>query len=152
MPDTAGHGAPQHASDGVRHTMSLDEVGAQLVLAGVPRSHRHIVRLCKSGLFDAQKLPGGSGDEWFVAPASVPKAIGDLRAMQERRDRHSAPQPAASDYRPTEKVRNNEADTARHGVPQPAASVASDKGEGSETEPATPRYVALLERDNEFLR
>src|SRR5438105_10318212 len=96
MPDTASHGAPQHDSDGLRHTMSLKEAEAQLVAAGVPRSHRHIVRLCKSGAFDAAKRPGGSGDEWFIAPQSVSKVIGDLRAIEEARARHSASQHGTS--------------------------------------------------------
>src|SRR5437762_4691535 len=98
MSDTAGHGAPQHDNDGRRHTMSLKEAEAQLVAAGVPRSHRHIVRLCKSGAFDAAKRPGGSGDEWFIASQSVSKVIGDLRAIEEVRARHSQPQHAASDH------------------------------------------------------
>jgi hypothetical protein len=151
MSDIAGHSAPQHATDGLRHTLSLKEVETQLQAAGVPRSHRHVVRLCKSGAFDASKRPGASGDEWFIAPQSVPKVIGDLRAIEEARARHSQSQPAASDHVAPGKARDENPDTARHGALQPAASEPQDK-EGSATEHATSRYVSLLERENEFLR
>ena len=78
--------------------MSISAVAAQLQITGVPRSHRHIVRLCQSGAFDAGKYPGASGDEWLVAPNSVPKVIGDLRAMEEARARRGAPEHAMSDH------------------------------------------------------
>src|SRR5438045_3165020 len=129
MSDTAGHGAPQHDSDGLRHTVSLREVEAQLSAAGVPRSHRHVVRLCKSGALDAAKRPGGSGDEWYVAAQSVPKVIGDLRAIEEARARHSAPEHAASNHVSPEKPNNADTDTARRSAPQPAMSEAVNKEE-----------------------
>jgi hypothetical protein len=122
------------------------------VMVHVPRSHRHIVRLCKSGAFDAAKRPGGSGDEWFIAPQSVPKVIGDLRAIEEARARRSPPQHAASDHVVAENSNNANPDTASHGAPERATSVTKDGKEGSATQPDTSRYVALLERDNEFLR
>jgi hypothetical protein len=152
MSETASHGAPQHDSDGLRHTMSLKEVEAQLLAAGVPRSHRHIVRLCKSGAFDAAKRPGGSGDEWFIAAQSVPKVIGDLRAIEEAPARHSQPQHATSNHVAPEKPNNDNTDTARHSAPEHATSGTKNMEEGSATQPDTSRYVALLERDNEFLR
>lgn len=152
MSDTAGHGAPQHDSDGLRHTMSLKEVEAQLLIAGVPRSHRHIVRLCKSGAFEAAKRPGGSGDEWYIAAQSVPKVIGDLRAIEEARERHSQTQHTASDHVAPEKPNNDNADTARQSAPEHATSGPKNMEEGSPTQPDASRYVALLERDNEFLR
>src|ERR1700730_1393684 len=114
MSDTAGHGTPRQDSDGLRHTMSLKEAEAALLTAGVPRSHRHVVRLCKSGAFDAAKRPGGSGDEWFIAPQSIPKVIGDLPSIEEARARHSQPQHAASDHFAPEKFNDGSSDTARH--------------------------------------
>ena len=150
MSDTARHDAPQH--DGGRHTVPLHEVEAHLVAAGVPRSHRHVQRLCKSGLFDAQLLPSSSGDEWFVAPDSIPKAIGDLLAMQQRRDRRGTTDHDMSDQVAPQKSHKINTDTARHDALQRGTSELENREEGSATEPATSRYVALLERDNEFLR
>src|SRR5438477_12583166 len=93
MSDTARHDAPQ--PDDLRHTLTVREVEALLANAGVQRSHRHVLRLCQSGMLDAVKIPGGpSGEEWYVAPASVPKAIGDLKQIDAQRARRSAPQQA----------------------------------------------------------
>jgi len=88
MTDTARHDAPQ--PDEVRHTLTVRDVESLLANAGVQRSHRHVLRLCQSGMLDAVKIPGGpSGEEWYVAPASVPKAIGDLKQIDVQRARRS---------------------------------------------------------------
>ena len=47
---------------------------------------------------------------------------------------------------------NTNSDTASHGAPQRAVSNSDNAERRSETQPDTSRYVALLERDNEFLR
>jgi len=152
MSDAARYGALEHDGDGVRHTLSLAEVETALATSGVPRSHRHIQRLCKSGAFDAQLLPGPSGDEWRIAPHSVAKVIGDLRAIDERRRErgatlHDTSHHAVADIRP-----ENEAGGARHAAPQRATSDAANSQQGAAAEAATTRYVAALERENDFLR
>ena len=78
MPDIPSHDATQ--PDEARHTLTVRDVERMLAEAGVQRSHRHVLRLCQSGMLDAVKIPGGpSGEEWYVAAVSVPKAIGDLK-------------------------------------------------------------------------
>ena len=90
-PDTASHSTPQHDNGELRHTLSVHDVEAQLIAAGVPRSHRQVIRYCESGLLDAVKIPGPTGEQWYVAPASVPKAIGDLKQWDaQRRSRDTA--------------------------------------------------------------
>ena len=79
MEDTAGHSSPQPDNGELRHTLSVHDVGAALVAAGVPRSHRQIIRYCETAMLDAVKVPGPTGAQWFVSPASLPKAIGDLK-------------------------------------------------------------------------
>src|SRR5438105_8611493 len=97
MPDPARHGAPQ--PDEVRHTLTIREVETMLAEAGVQRSHRHVMRMCQTGMLDASKFPGGpSGDEWRITQASVPKAIGDLKQIDELRARRSPSQPAVSEH------------------------------------------------------
>ncbi len=167
MPDTAGHSALPSDDDGRRHTLSLAEVEEQLLAAGVPRSRRHVQRMCASGMLDASKRPGPSGDEYFVAAASLPKAIGDLKAMQERRDRQSALQRAMSDRDAPRLPLTMSPDMVSHGAPRPAMSDAGaaekfNQSESDAVRPSTPepamsdplasKYVTQLERDNEFLR
>ena len=160
-PDTASHGAPQHDTVELRHTLSIHDVEAQLVAAGVERSHRQVIRYCESGLLDAVKIPGPTGVQWYVSPASVPKAIGDLKQWDAQR--HGAPQHDTSDHVALEKDLNSNPDTARHSTPQHAMSEKEISQKGSETEPDTARhsmpevdiyehpYVKKLEERNEKL-
>jgi hypothetical protein len=152
MSDMPRHSAPEHDNNALRHTLSLSEVEAELSMAGVPRSHRHIQRLCKNGAFDAQLLPGPSGDEWKIAPHSVAKVIGDLRAIDEQRQRRAATRRAVSHDDALQDSSQSNTGAARHGALERAASEQKSREGGSATDPTTSRYVALLERDNEFLR
>src|ERR1700704_4334527 len=88
--DQARHGVPEHHTVELVYTMSIHDVEAQLIAAGVERSLRQVIRYCESGLLDAVKIPGPTGEQWYVAPASVPKAIGDLKQWDAQP--HGAPQ------------------------------------------------------------
>ena len=170
MPDMPRHSAPQHDTTQERHTLTVREVEALFATAGVQRSHRHVLRLCQSGTLDAVKIPGGpSGEEWYVAPASVPKAIGDLKQIDEQRARRGVTQPDAARHGALEHdTKDNDApekspeintDAAGHGAPQPAVSVPQQSERPTLTEPAVARhttpehdiyehpYVKKLERD-----
>jgi hypothetical protein len=149
MQDTPSHSAPQPAmaSHGEqRHTLTIHAVEAALVAAGVPRSHRQVVRYCETGMLDAVKVPGPTGPQWYVAPASLPKVIGDLRQWEAQRGGHAVSQPDTSSHVPLQRPQNSDADTASHGTPQPAVSETEVSQKGSETEPATARYVQQLEK------
>jgi hypothetical protein len=160
-PDTASHSAPQPDTGGLRHTLSIHDVEAQLTAAGVERSHRQVLRFCVSGLLDAVKIPGPTGEQWYVAPASVPKAIGDLKQWDAQR--RGATHPDMSNNDALEKEHNSNSDTASHGSPQPAMSDKETSQKGSETEPVMSRhgateldiyehpYVKKLEERNEKL-
>jgi hypothetical protein len=136
--------------DPLRHILSVHEVEAQLLAAGVPRSRRHIQRLCKNQSLDAAPL--GANDEWYIAPDSVPKVIGDLRALEEQRARRVATQhDVAHDVAPRMPLSNGH-DVPRHVAPQRDTSAAQDSEVSGATTNDGARYVALLEQDNEFLR
>lgn len=148
-PDTASHGEPQPDNGELRHTLSILDVEAALVAAGVPRSRRQVLRYAETGMLDAVKVPGPTGDQWYVSPASLPKVIGDLKQWQAQRARHGPSQSDMTDHDAPEQSHNTNSDTASRGAPQPAASEPKDKqksGEGSETEPAMARYVQQLEK------
>jgi hypothetical protein len=61
MQDTASHGAHKPDNGELRHALSIHDVGAALIEAGVPRSHRQIIRYCETGMLDAVKVPGPNG-------------------------------------------------------------------------------------------
>ena len=146
MQDTASHGALKLDTDELRHTLTVHDVGAQLESAGVPRSRRQIIRYCETAMLDAVKVPGPTGAQWFISPASVPKAIADLMQWEAQRDRHSSPQLDASNGVALERTSNNNSDAARHGSPEPAMSEQETSQKGSETEPVMTRYVEQLEK------
>ena len=122
MTDIAGHGRTQPDADQLRHTLSISEVSLRLSAAGVPRSERQIKRYCETNFLDAKKIPGPTGEQWFVAPVALPKLIGDLQQWQMQREGHGRPWPAVSDSVHLEKRLNSETDMAGHGRPQPAMS------------------------------
>lgn len=162
-PDTASHGTPPPDNGELRHTLSLHEVGAALVAAGVPRSHRQVVRYAETAMLDAIKVPGPNGEQWYVSPASLPKVIGDLKQWEAQRVSHGTPRPAMSDPVAVEPAPEINTDTASHGTPRPAVSAAEISQKGSETQPDTARhtmteldiyehpYVRRLEERNERL-
>ena len=145
MPDTtsdmARHSTPQHDSGELRHTLSIHDVEAQLITAGVQRSHRQVIRYCESGLLDAVKIPGPTGEQWYVSPASVPKAIGDLRQWDAQRQ--SATRHDTSNHDALEREPNNNSDTARRSTPQHDMSDQQQSQKGSETEQVMARRGAL---------
>jgi hypothetical protein len=53
MDDTSGHDATRRDD---LHTMTLKELEAQIIQAGIVMSRRQIMRHCKAGTFDAQKV------------------------------------------------------------------------------------------------
>ncbi|MFN0217354.1 MAG: hypothetical protein ACKVP4_00925 [Hyphomicrobium sp.] len=146
MQDTASHSSPELDNGELRHTLSVHDVGAALVAAGVPRSHRQVVRYCETAMLDAVKVPGPTGAQWYVSPASLPKVIGDLKQWEAQRARHSSPQHDTSDFVRVEKMPNSNSDTASHGARQPATSEKVESPKGSETELVATRYVGQLEK------
>lgn len=150
MPDTSRPVASQY--DPQRHTLTIAEVEAQLLAAGVPRTRRHVQRLCLNGSFDAARL--GPNSDWFIAPNSVEKVIGDLRALEEQRARRVATQRDMSHDVAPEIANKSEPDMSRHDATQRDASQLENRQE----QPATPSdmsrpvatetasYVAQLEK------
>jgi uncharacterized coiled-coil protein SlyX len=145
MTDTPGFGRPQQDTDQLRHTLTVHHVGEQLVSAGVPRSERQIKRYCESGFLDAKKVPGPTGDQWFVAPAALPKLIGDLQQWQIQRAGHSGTRPAVTEYVTHEKSPNDGTDTPGRGRLQQATTDNENKPNRHGSEVVTSTYVTQLE-------
>jgi len=145
MTDMSGHGRPHQDDDQLRHTLTIHEVSVRLAAAGVPRSERQIKRYCETSFLDAKKIPGPSGEQWFVAPAALPKLIGDLEQWQMQRPGHGQPRPAMSDSVPPEIPRDSAPDTPGHGRPQQAMSDTGTSTDSRRGEPDTTGYVTQLE-------
>ena len=145
MTDMPGLGRSQQDNDQHRHTLTVHQIGEQLAAAGVPRSERQIKRYCESGFLDAKKVPGPTGDQWFVAPAALPKLIGDLQQWQIQRAGHSETRPAVTELVTPENSNEHIADMPGLGRPQPAEAAPEIQAERPAIEADTSRYVTQLE-------
>jgi hypothetical protein len=145
MDDTPGLGRPQQDDDQLSHTLTVHQVSERLTTAGVPRSERQIKRYCESAFLDAKKVPGPSGDQWFVAPAALPKLIGDLQQWQMQRAGHSETRPAVTDHGTPEKSNAELTDTPGLGRPQQAVADKENKAEREVGNMVTSSYVTQLE-------
>lgn len=145
MDDMPGPGRPQQDDDQLRHTLTVHQVSDRLSDAGVPRSERQIKRYCESGFLDAKKVPGPTGDQWFVAPVALPRLIGDLQQWQMQREGQSKTRPATTESVPLEKALNDAQDMPGHSRPQPAASDTEIQSVRTVSQPDTSPYVHQLE-------
>ena len=146
MDDTPGLDRPQQDDDQLRHTLTVHQVGEQLAAAGVQRSERQIKRYCESGFLDAKKVPGPTGEQWFIAPIAVPNLVGDLRQWQMQRAGQSQPKQDVSGNVTTELASKDNADIPGSGRPQQAMSEKENIVEPEQAEVVKSRYVTQLEK------
>jgi uncharacterized coiled-coil protein SlyX len=145
MPDTPGLGRPQQDDDPLLHTLTVHDVSERIAAAGVPRSERQIKRYCESGFLDAKKVPGPTGDQWFIAPAALPKLIGDLEQWNAQRAGQGRPHPAMSTHVNAATTMIDQPATPGLGRPQQDATELQQEGTRAEREPDTAGLVTQLE-------
>ena len=136
---TTGHDAPRPVATSSDYTLSIEEVSEQYAKAGHPRTIRTLQRYAASGHLDAQKIATTLGDKYLVTPQSVARHIAqieELRPLDTVATDRDQPRLVATPVAQEEPSQAGHTPTATH----------DDTGED------TSRYVALLERDNEFLR
>lgn len=146
MDDMPGLGRPQQDDDQLRHTLTVHEVSEQLATAGVPRSERQIKRYCETGFLDAKKIPGPTGEQWFIAPAALPRLIGDLQQWQMQRAGHVRPGPATTSNDRPENPDPFGTDTPGQGRPQQATSDTEPEGKPVSRQMVTAGHVTQLEK------
>lgn len=147
MPDTSSHDATRR--DDV-HTISLTELETHILKAGIVMSRRQITRHCKSGTFDAIKLPAINNIEnWYVSPASVEKGIADIKALRALRDSHVETRldVTGHDAPPvtSNEALNHERDMSSHDATRPDVSKQQLSPGAGETYPDTSRHVETID-------
>ena len=136
----------QSRQDPTRHdsdfTLSIDEALERYARAGHPRTPRSVQRYCAKGHLQCRLIETGFGEKYLIEPDSVDKHIAYIEEVTPATSRAKSRQVAA-DPSPQNKV-----DTARQTDPTD-----TDRSRPVATPgPDTSRYVAQLERENDFLR
>ena len=120
-------------------TLSIDGAAALYERAGHPRTPRSIQRYCAKGHLDYRRIDTPFGEKFLIAPASVMKHIAYIEEVRPVATSRDLPRHVAADVAGENKGLE----------PRQESAISVDKGRQAATED---RYVAALERENEFLR
>jgi hypothetical protein len=113
-------------------TLSIDEAAALYERAGHPRTARSIQRYCAKGHLEYRRMETPFGEKFLINRASVERHIAYINEVRPIATSRDLPRHVATDVA----GQNNE--IASNDEPRQAAT--------------DNRYVAALERENEFLR
>ena len=132
----------QAATSPDQYSLTIDEAAVRYEHAGHPRTIRTIQRYCAKGHLDCLRQETAFGDKYMITPESVARHIAQIAELASTTSHGLSRQVAADVAAP---VVANDA---------PATATTSDD---LSRQVATPipddsRYVAALERENDFLR
>jgi len=125
------------------YSLSIDDAAGLYQRSGLPRTLRTIQRYCAKGDLDCRRVEIPFGEKYFITKASVEKHIAYIIETRQSMVGHDEPRHVTA---PVE--------TERPGSDQPR-QVAPGRDEPRQTAAESEmgsRYVAGLERENEFLR
>jgi hypothetical protein len=136
---------PVATGDDSEYSLSIEEALARYEAAGIPRTARSVQRYCAKGDLDAHRIETPFGEKFLVTPASVERHIAyihEVRPVATSRDlsRQGATAVAAE-------IKGEPAHAVDDEQRQPATSPDLSQPVAADT-----RIVALLERENDFLR
>ena len=123
-------------------TLTIDDALALYAEAGIPRTPRSIQRYCAKEHLSSRRIETEFGEKYLITRASVEKHIAYIKEVTPATSR-DVPRPVA-----TTVAAENKDDTPR----QDAATTTGQSRPVATTAPEESRYVAALERENEFLR
>jgi hypothetical protein len=146
---TADLSRPVATSDDSEYSLSVEEALARYEAAGLPRTPRSIQRYCTKGYLEARRVETEFGEKFLIKPESVERHIAYIIEVR----------PVATSRDLTRLVATNEATEIKPVSIKDGAATGDDIVRQAPTTPemsppvaAGERYVALLERENEFLR
>lgn len=123
-------------------TLTIEDALALYAAAGIPRTPRSIQRYCAKEHLTSRRVETEFGEKYLITRASVEKHIAYIKEVTPATSR-DLPRPVA-----TIVAAENNDDTQRQ---EPATT--TDQSRPVATAPLEDsRYVAALERENEFLR
>lgn len=122
-------------------TLSIDEALERYARAGHPRTPRSVQRYCAKGHLEARLVETPFGEKYLIAPESLDKHIAYIEEV--------TPATSRGLSRPAATSRVEETVTEISESPE---TTTNDQSRRDATSPDQSRLVALLERENEFLR
>jgi hypothetical protein len=123
-------------------TLTIDDALSLYAEAGIPRTPRSVQRYCAKQHLSSRRIETEFGEKYLIERASVLKHIAYIKEVTPATSR-DLPRPVA-----TTVAAENKDDTSR----QEAATPPDQPRPVATTPPEDSRYVAALERENEFLR
>lgn len=130
---------PVATTDDSEYSLSVEEAAERYAHAGFPRTIRAIQRYCAKGDLDCRRLETQFGERYMITPQSVARHIAYIDEVRPAATSRDLSRPVATPT-PTE---------------QPLAKTATSDDQQRQATTAVPddsKYVAVLERENAFLR
>jgi hypothetical protein len=137
-------------SDDSEYSLSIEEAAERYAHAGFPRTIRSIQRYCAKGDLDSRRLETPFGERFMITPQSVARHIAYIEEVRPVTTSRDLSRPVATTTVTEDTVTKGTTsdDKSRQGTsgddkePRRATSVTPDDS----------KYVAVLERENAFLR
>ncbi|MBV9858878.1 MAG: hypothetical protein JO038_02065 [Alphaproteobacteria bacterium] len=134
---------PVATSPDADYSLSIDDAVALYERAGLPRTPRSVQRYCARGHLDCRLVEVSFGEQYRITPASVAKHIAYVEELRQSMTGRDVSRLVAT---------GREADAnSTLGHERPSTGRDETRQGAAETEFVS-RYVARLERENEFLR
>ena len=125
------------------YSLSVDDAAERYDHAGHPRTIRAIQRYCAKGDLDCRRMETQFGVKYMITPASVAKHIAYIEEVRPVTTGREQSRTVATNVTAEKEPETSDAGDAT-GIDK-ARTVAT-------TPPEESRYVAAIERENEFLR
>jgi hypothetical protein len=130
--------ATKHDSE---FTLSIDEALERYAKAGHPRTPRSIQRYCAKGHLQCRLIETGFGEKYLITPDSLAKHLAYIEEVTPATGRDKSRRVATS------RTLEDNADKPQH-----EGTTGTELSRHVATSPDTSRYMAQLEKENEFLR
>lgn len=130
---------PVATTDDSEYSLSVEDAAERYAHAGFPRTIRAIQRYCAKGDLDSRRMETQFGERYMITPTSVARHIAyieEVRPVATIRDlSRQVATVAATENTPTKTTTGND-----------------QQRQAPTTVPDESKYVAALERENNFLR
>jgi hypothetical protein len=131
------------------YSLSIEDALTRYEAAGLPRTRRSVQRYCAKGDLDAHRIETPFGEKFLISPASVDRHIAYINEVRLVATSRGMPRPVATEAEPENADHVDARGPATSDDDQRPATTINDVAHPAASDD---RYVAALERENDFLR